>query len=300
MGVKSYPGGLEMSAKLVDAGIDYIRVTSEDKREKGRMLDYYRAVRGRDEKLGYEEKTGGAFGFLGKRVRHALYGDKGTWGMVQVSGYEAKGSAKLARAGTQATRIDLQLTFWVGENEVESCIRSAYDAACSAVNLKKRPPSVRLIESRHKAQTVYLGARASDVFFRIYDKFEESKKEEYRGCVRFELELKGRLAKALWQKWVDGTGGIRASLEMVIAMLSERGVQVPDSDLDNQDILCLKKQQTSIEATAAWLATQVTPTIKRLSGSHGWIFPFSLLFQSSMSDVDRRRIMQLLAIAWAS
>jgi hypothetical protein len=289
-----------MSAKLVDAGIDYIRVTSEDKREQGRMIDYYRAVRGRDEKLGYEEKTGGAFGFLGKKVRHALYGDKKEWAMLQVSGYEAKQSMKLARAGTQATRIDLQLTYRVEPGTVEGCIRSAYESACDGKHLKKRPPSVRLIESRRKAQTVYVGARASDIFFRIYDKFEESGKEEYRDCVRFELELKGRLAKALWAKWVEGTGTLLQSLEMVVAMLSERGVAVPNADLQEQDILKLKKSPSSLETTIGWLASQVSPTVTRLSSSHGWIFLFSLLFQTALTDYDKRCIMKSLSVVWGS
>lgn len=289
-----------MAAKLVDAGIDYIRVTSEDKREKGRMLDYYRAVRGRDEKLGYEEKSGGAFGFLGKKVRHALYGDKKEWGMVQVSGYEAKRSMVLANRGTQATRIDLQLTFQVETGTVEATIRSAYESACDAKHLKKRPPNVRLIESRRAAQTVYLGARASDIFFRIYDKHEESGKEEYVNCVRFELELKGRLAKALWQKWVEGTGTLLESLEMVVAMLLERGVAVPNPDLQAMDILRLKRSASSLEATVGWLAQNVAPTVARLSASHGWIFPFSLLFQTATNDLDRVRIMRMLGIVWGS
>jgi len=300
MGVKS--GGKKMTetAKIVDAGIDYIRVTSQDQRCKGRMLDYYRAVRDRDKKLGYREMTGGAFGFLGKKCRHAMYGDKAEWGMVQVSGYEAKSSLRLADEGTQATRIDLQLTYWVGESEVENVLRDAYNRACAAPPTNHRPCKVNMIESRHRAQTVYIGSRASDIFFRIYDKFEESGKEEYRGCVRFELELKGRLAKALWQRWVDGAGTLYQALEMVVQMLKERGVAVPSEDIDAHDILMLKRPKTSEEATLAWLKFQVAPTVKKLTGSFGWITPFRILFEGACTEWRVRRIMTLLAVTWGN
>lgn len=289
-----------MAAKLIDAGLDYVRVTSQDKASQRAMFEYFRRVLVRDQKLGYEAKTGGAFGFLGTKCRHALYGQKREWAMLQASGYEAKQGMQLAIEGTQASRLDFQLTYWVGEGEVERIIREAYNAACGLRDPQRKHMRVNMIESRHAAQTVYLGSRASDIFFRIYDKFEESKKEEYRGCVRFELELKGRMAKVLWEKIRDGNVGMRACLEMLIAMLAERGVIVPSEDLDNQDIIRLKKPETLIENTVSWLAAQVAPTVKRLSSSHGWIFAFSVLFAGACTEGDRRAIMSTLSRVWGS
>lgn len=287
-------------AKLIDAGIDYIRITSQDRQQKGRMLDYYRAIRVEDQRLGYKEQTGGAFGFMGKKCRHALYGDKDDWAMVQASGQAAKRSMRLVADGTQATRIDLQLTYWVGEGEVENTIRRAYNDACQAPSLAHRPIKVNMIESRHKAQTVYLGSRASDVFFRIYDKYEESGKEEYKGCVRFELELKGRMAKALWQRWIDGTATLASALGMVINMLADRGVMVPCPDLEDQDIARLKPEKTALDGTLAWLQHQVAPTVRRLVGEFGYITPFRILFESALTDLRVHRIMRSLSVVWGT
>jgi DNA relaxase NicK len=264
------------------------------------MLDYYRAVRKRDLALGYKEQTGGAFGFLGKKCRHSMYGDKGDWGMVQASGYEAKHSLRLAGDGTQATRIDLQVTYWVGEENVERCIRAAYDSACDTQNASHRPSRVNLIESRHKAQTVYVGSRASDVFLRIYDKFEESKKSEYLGCVRFELELKGRMSKALWKKLIAGETNLRGMLEMTVAMLLSKGVSVPSNDIEEMDVLHLKAEPTGVENQLAWLQNQVAPTVKRLVAEYGWITPFRVLFEEALTSLRTRRIMKSLGIVWGS
>lgn len=289
-----------VEAKLTDAGIDYLRVTTQDERQRGRLIDFYRAIRDQDKLLGYEEVTGGAFGFVGKKTRHALMGDKKEWSMLQVSGRAAKRGIFLAEEGTQASRIDLQLTYFVGEENVESTIRGAYNSACMAGPGDHRPVRVNLIESRHKAQTVYIGSRASDVFFRIYDKYAESQKDEYRGCVRYELELKGRKSKQLWQRWVQGTSGLRSGLEMVVAMFQARGVVVPSQDLDNQDIIRLTTEKTSEEDTLAWLRRSVAPTVKRLCGSYGWITPFRILFEDALPDFRTHRIMRLLSVVWGS
>lgn len=291
---------METPAKLVDAGIDYLRVTSQDEGMKGRLLDHYRRVRDEDIRQGHKETTGGAFGFLGKKTRHALMGDKKEWRMVQISGRAAKSGLRIAHEGTQASRIDLQLTFYVGEGNVERFVRGAYDSACLAGNRGVRPVQVRLIESRHQAQTVYIGARASDVFFRVYDKEQESGKDEYRGCVRYELELKGRASKALWQKLVEGTATLRTALEMVVAMLLERGVVLPSDDLDAQDVLMLKRSPTSEEATMAWWRAQVAPSIKRFTATYGWVTPFRILFEEALTDLRARRIMRLLSQVWGS
>lgn len=289
-----------MGTKLVDAGIDYVRITTEQQPNAKMMFEFFRKVLVRDQKLGYEPKSGGAFGFMGTKTRHALYGEKKGWYMLQVSGYEAKQALRLAVDGTQATRIDLQLTVWVGEDVVEKTIRDAYNSACLHVRAKSRPVKVNLIESRHTAQTVYIGSRASDVFLRIYDKFEESGKEEYRGCVRFELELKGRMSKAMWQELVGGRATLRSTLEMVLAVFSDRGVEVPCQELDNQDIVHLQRPKTLIENTVTWLVRQVAPTVTKLSASHGWIFAFSALFGDACTEDDRKRIMRSLAVVWGS
>ncbi len=291
---------MDNKARLVDAGIDYIRITSQEAAAKLRMLRYYDRVVKDDHKLGYDEVKGGAFGFWGYRTRHALYGTKKEWAMLQVSGYEAKRAVTVEHPATQCTRLDLQLTWYVGEGNVARYIRDAYNAACSTVRPAAKHMKITLIEQRHQPQTLYLGSRASDIFFRIYDKEAESGKEEYKGCVRFELELKGRASKALWAKLVAGETNLAKMLGMVIAMLKERGVLVPNEDIEEADIIRFKKAPTLQERTIGWLARQVAPTVAKIAQSHGWIFPFSVLFSDACTDWDRSRIIKTLSNVWGS
>lgn len=288
------------TAKLIDAGFDFIRITTEGSRARGRLLDYYRSVRQNDSVAGKTEQVGGMFGFMGHKTRHAFFGEKGDWAMLQATGYEAKAAMGLDHPDMQATRVDLQLTYWVGEDEVERTLRNAYDQACAHKSPKSRPPQVTLIEKRHRAQTVYIGSRSSDIFFRIYDKFEESGKEEYRGSVRFELELKGRMAKQCWRAVVDHRVNLRQLLEMVIAMLAERGVTVPDDSLDNQDIIHLRPVPSSLQNTVGWLGRQVAPTVAKLVSEWGFFTAFNALFSGALTEYDKTVILNSISICWGS
>lgn len=291
---------MNASARLMDAGIDYVRVTSAEDSAKLRMVAFYQAIVSRDEKLGYDEQRGGAFGFVGHKTRHALYGYKREWAMVQASGYEAKGALKMAISGTQCSRLDLQLTYYVGEGEVEGVIRNAYNQACALGDPQRRHMNVTMIESRHKSQTVYIGSRASDIFFRIYDKFAESKKEEYRGCVRFEVEVKGRASKALWARLIVGEEDMFGMLTMLVGLLKERGIEVPNPEIEAHDVVHFRKPKTLTENRISWLARQVAPTVTKLVQSHGWTFPFSVLFAESCTEQDRHAIIKTLQIVWGS
>jgi hypothetical protein len=300
MGVKSPEGELAMETKLISAGIDYNRITTQNMRRAGNLEDAFWRIAMRDRQLGYDVVPGGAFGFVGKKTRHALFGRKKDWAMLQVSGYEAKATGVLALEGTQSTRLDLQLTVFVGALAVESIIFDAYADACDHKRAKARPIEVTLIEKRRRAQTVYLGSRSSDVYCRIYDKHAESGKEEYVGAVRYEVEFKGRMSKAIWASLVAGETTLRQQLEMVIKIFEERGVKIPLDDLDRMDVVIPKPEQTSKENTLAWLSRQVAPTVSKLTAEYGYILPFRILFEQALTDLRTHRIMRLLSVVWGS
>jgi DNA relaxase NicK len=285
-----------MIAKLVDAGIDYIRVTSQNTRQQGKMLDYYRRILDEDKALGYKETFGGAFGFVGTKTRHALYGKKGDWAMCQVSGSRAKNSLDMCRAGTQCTRIDIQCTYLIEDGTVGQVLRNAYEDACAHVRPKSRPVAVKLIEERHQAQTLYVGKRASDVFIRCYDKYEESGKEEFKNCVRFEVELKGRAAKAIWIEMQNKGTFVAFLLHNLYELLKERGIVLKEDDFDQYPTMQFKKEKTSDESKMAWLHRAVAPTVKHLAAAWGFYAPFHELFDDSCDVVRRRAIMRAYAL----
>jgi hypothetical protein len=240
------------------------------------------------------------FGFYGQKTRHAVWGVKKDWALVQSSGRFAKNGLKLAMSGIQASRIDVQVTMRVDPGTVQQVLRGAYELACNAPNGGHRPREVRLIESRRRAQTVYIGSRASDMFVRCYDKFEESGDEEYRDCVRYEVEIKGRAAKALWEHMATTGSGVGFLVKLLVDVLRERGIELDITEFDNLPTLTLKKDKTTDEGRLAWLKRTVAPTVAKLSETRGWIAPFSMLFDLALNDFDKCGIMRALSISWAS
>jgi hypothetical protein len=282
------------TAKLVDAGIDYIRVTSDDEQASAKMRDYYWRIAKEDKQKGYEEQVGGCFGFVGTKIRHALWGVKKDWRLCQVTGAAAKRCLKMCVEGTQASRIDVQATYYVGEENVGQALRSIYNAVCSHPNGKSRPVKVKLIEERYKAQTVYIGSRASDYFVRCYDKFEESGKEEYRGCVRVELELKGRASKSAWKHMLETADGVGWLLTILKQYVSKHGLELPDMPLKEIPEVVFKKEPTNEESQLMWLKRSISGTVTKLSATRGWIQPFSMLFDEALTTWDKRRILRAL------
>jgi hypothetical protein len=50
-------------------------------------------------------------------------------------------------------------------------------------------------------QTLYIGSRKSEIFWRVYDKAEELGRPELAPLWRIELELKGERARQFWGFW---------------------------------------------------------------------------------------------------
>ncbi|MCK5612781.1 hypothetical protein KAR91_63500 [Candidatus Pacearchaeota archaeon] len=118
--------------------------------------------------------------FLGtgyqKKRRHSV---------INISGYAADRNYRslLEYDGYYATRIDLQITI---EKPELIYLPKVYR------QLRKQEIKTSLISSE-KNDTLYVGARTSDVFTRLYEKPLE------KMYLRLEFEFKGKVARAIWR-----------------------------------------------------------------------------------------------------
>lgn len=118
--------------------------------------------------------------FLGtgyqKKRRHSV---------INISGYTADRNYRslLEYDGYYATRIDVQITILKPENVV---LPEVYEW------LKVDEIKASIIQSE-KNDTLYIGARTSDVFTRLYEKPLEQM------YLRLEFEFKGKVARAIWR-----------------------------------------------------------------------------------------------------
>lgn len=289
-----------ISAKLKDAGIDYIRLTTAEKPSQDRLRMFYLKIANQDRIEGYKETRGGAFGFVGDKTRHALYGVKDGWTMLQVSGRAAKHSYALAVPGNQCTRLDLQLTYQFEADSVSEAMEDIYMELNAAKHFAHRPRAITRVQAGYKTQTIYIGKRASDVFIRIYDKYEESGKEEHKDCIRFELELKGRVSKAVWKQLQENETTLPALLQMVASQCESMGVEMPKDNISEDTSLIPSREKTPIERTRDWLNTMVPKAVQRVSNEFGHFATMRMLFQESLDQHYLDGIIKLLSISYGN
>lgn len=285
---------------IKSAGVDWLTVTSVEQPSKAKLHAFFSEIVASDLKEGYQVTTGGAYGFYGHRCRHALFAEKQERAMLQVSGSRAQRSVMLADARDNCTRIDIQVTLYVGEDNVEEWLRMQETSLRNRQRGEGHAADQTTVAKNGRIQTVYSGSRKSDIFFRCYDKYSESGKEEYKGCVRMEVELKGKTSKALWRHIATEGLGTMYLLQTLLYLAEKRGLQVSCVDLDRQDIILPSKPRTKTEVTIGWFATQVAPSVARISAERGWIAAFAPLFHAALHEHDIHVIMSLLSRTWGN
>jgi hypothetical protein len=124
---------------------------------------------------------------------------KGLHAILQVPGYRswhAAMAAQLEPESVRCSRFDLQVTI---DAALVPSIERLFDVMNSADtadwNHTGPRPKLQHIRNSDGYDTLYVGTRTSELFRRIYVKPIEGK--DY---VRFEVEVKGNLARALWER----------------------------------------------------------------------------------------------------
>jgi DNA relaxase NicK len=287
-----------MNAKLIDAGLDYLRITAIDPHAQNKMEEAYWKIDRSDAALGYKGHAAGMFGFRGRACRHSFIGDSEEWRMFQVSGCRAKDYAYLAAFDCKATRIDLQVTISYDGANVNQIIREKHDAALAAPAKEGRRPMVKGIMQNGAMQTVYIGSRSSEWYFRIYDKFAESSKEEYKNCVRFEIEIKGKAAKTLWKHIQAEQKGVAWLVGLLVAQFKARGVEIEGmGDWKEQDFV-QPREKSSVERTMSWIRRAVAPSFKRMVIEIGWLQPLLEIVSGVLYDEEVTSLCRSMAIEW--
>jgi hypothetical protein len=187
--------------------------------------------------------------------------------MVSVSGasahYYAGDLAGLLDKG-HISRIDLQVTVPLNTPVNLDAIYEILSTP-SRYPWKQtgKAPYCQFFTNTDGGETIYIGKRTSDLMTRIYRKTIEGIE-----CLRWELEIKGRLARGLQEQNVIDDPNVRATfaravlagypdaLQHQLAMFSER-IDEPTGELIRH------RAETSDEATLQWFRTTVVPALKK-------------------------------------
>jgi hypothetical protein len=285
-----------MTTKLIDQGIDYVRLTSDEPKVIEQMFKAARHIMVEEQKAGQHIKPGGAIGFYGHKTKHCFFGMRGDWAMFQVSGYVAREQySSYASIPAHCTRLDLQQTVR-HEEQATAVIHKHEDASNEAKSPDGRHWDTTLIRKNRRAETLYIGSRESEKFARIYDKFKESGKEEYVGCVRYELELKGDVSRETWRQMLSGHTDVASMLTKMVMWFEAHGIRGVLWGYNQGVLPNVPRETPTADKSIAWLAKQVKQTVARLVSEGYWWPTFNALFEEVLPREVRYGILHSMAI----
>ncbi len=249
----------------LSAGVDYISVTAKlpELREvlwaeaEKLMMDEEFAGNKRSP-MSWKGMDGwkcGAITIMEKRGQYAVCQLRGSLAAAQWR--------RMHKAAENVTRFDIQVTVELEYSDVELGDRVYYAIKIGGSNLTdKRKYSI--IANTTGGTTVYVGARQSMQFGRLYDKSAEQGQRAGKRW-RYEVELKKTAAK----RAADSLAELRENEPAYIAgtvyrWFDTRGV-LPVFNAETSHITMeISRKPTDVEKQLEWLRVQVGPVIRRL------------------------------------
>jgi DNA relaxase NicK len=163
--------------------------------------------------------------------------------------------------------------------------RQIYHDAGHVAPVSGRKPKRHLIVSGDGGSTVYIGARASESFGRVYDKGVEQKVAPAGTWWRWELELKGKAAYD-HAELLAAVDDHRVLLMAKVAhWFRARTTHAYTSSVTE---LCIQKSRdiSTVDRRLRWLAHDVRPTVQALVERVGLARVLFALGLSAQSVVD--------------
>jgi hypothetical protein len=177
--------------------------------------------------------------------------------------YKAEQIGELIPPG-HISRIDLQVTVPL-ETEVD--MAGIYHVLSNPNKYPwkqtGKPPIAQYFQNTEGGETIYIGKRTSDLLTRIY-----RKRVEGQDCLRWELEIKGRLARGLQEQNILSDPHVRATfaravlagypdaVQASLEMFAER-IDEPTGEVSR------KRAEADDDATLLWFRRTVVPALKK-------------------------------------
>lgn len=167
-----------------------------------------------------------------------------------------------------APRLDIQVTLWYQDDIAATLIDASVAATLAHRDQRKLPPyAVQRRATFGDGDTLYIGSRTSDKYVRIYDKMREKKEPEYENSIRFEVELKGEIARMYVHECDDAFPQQEWWYSKVRTILRGYGISLPDCVPETYAVPEYKKEVPTVDSRLAWLSSQVAPTVAKLVAS---------------------------------
>jgi DNA relaxase NicK len=202
-------------------------------------------------------------GYNGQSAGGARFGVRfDTWIAVLTSDVARARWREVCQHAANVSRLDVQLT--VAFNDAQRDIVSElHQEAINARGARGRRTNYTLISSTLTGDSLYIGQRSSDRYMRCYDKGLEQKIAERGKLLRYEVEFKRRVAKAVASSMIQTESEHAYVAGTVSEHFARRRVRVPiNGEEPRWDASSLTMSTT--ERKLRWLHSAIRPTIELL------------------------------------
>jgi hypothetical protein len=248
---------------LVGVGVDWLTATAVETGGYQPMHSAATAIFRTQADEGNEPKPWGMAGFKGWRCGSVEIGRRNDETLVRLSSDSAYLSwRQIAQHANNISRIDLQATVLPIDGPTQTINKHRRDALADSEKTGNKKV-VRWIQDNREGYTLYLGNRTSICFGRIYDKYQHSKMDHYRGCVRYEVQYHNKLAVHI----ASALGSDYRTIPRITSYISQffrgREIRLEFPDKNWATYSCTRRRSDA-EKNLAWLAASVRPTVSRL------------------------------------
>jgi len=248
---------------LTSLGVDYITATVRDKSASWRLASMGTAMFRTQADRGNVPRPFGMSGFKGWKCGSVECAMRNEEYMLRASGDAAAYAWKeIVPLADHISRLDLQATIKVGCGPTKQIERHRRAARAYSTKMHNKP-IVRWTADHRGGYTLYLGARESICFGRIYDKFAQSGLDHYQSCVRYEVQYHNKLATNLAVQLAAQASSLPHTAAFVSQFFRGRGVSL-EVPYDDKATYCCSRPRSDDDKCLKWLQTAVRPSVLRL------------------------------------
>lgn len=262
------PQGSQVPCAVVGASVDWITCTARRENLGGELWDTGVRILTRCESEGESPARWQMKGYRGWATDGCRLGARQDGVLLALSGFESVHHWREAEATAEhCSRLDLAVDVHC-DPVVPSLSRDAYRKAAHKRTGKGRPVKRSLVLSGDGGSTLYLGARVSDRFARLYDKGIEQRTAPRGKWWRWELELKGDSATPT-ARTLAGTPDESSLVQSIVRahFLKLAHVALP---APSPAPICNGVAKTiSADRRLLWLSRGVRPTVQALIEEKG-------------------------------
>ena len=224
---------------------------------------------------GVERKWGGMSrlkrwawqGYIGWSLGTVSWGERADGYLLRLSGIMAdEYFMSSLPTGHNCSRFDISVTIF-GIQDIDGFIADHKEEAIQyRKTLQHRPFSMRYIDSVGDGNTLYLGARTSERYLRIYNKQKEQANDErWQGAIRYECEYKEGSARQVLERGRSSDDRRATLARFMVGACKDRGINIPVVLVGSGPLApAHQRLRNDDETSLEWLRTQVSPTIRRL------------------------------------